>query len=98
MSVTTPILRFDPAAADAASDGEAASDGAAEAASDGAADGAVVAAPELQAATKMDSPATRVSPRERVRMFPPPNARFSVHDGLLPRDRVERRAAASCAA
>src|SRR3954452_1058508 len=99
MSVTTPILRSDftapeaaaeadapadaPAEPDASAepeadaDAEAAAEGAAaEAAADGAAaDAAVDAAggelPLLQAATNMDSPATRVSPKERVRMVPP---------------------------
>src|ERR1700675_5032929 len=99
MSVTTPILRVDVAAADASTEGAAAdasTDGAAaDASTDGAAtDGATVAPPELQAATRMDNPAARVSPRERVRMFPPTVRGSRVHDGLLPRDRNERRAAA----
>src|SRR6187200_3104637 len=75
MSVTTPILRSEVAAdADAAAD--AAADADAEAAADGdAAEAAGEAAgdelPPLHAATKMDRPANRVSPRERIRMVPP---------------------------
>jgi hypothetical protein len=71
-SVTTPILRSEVAGGtDAASDG--AVDGAVEAAVDGAAaDGAVDGAVEpvllLQAATRMDNPANRVSPVLRIRM------------------------------
>src|SRR5437879_1001554 len=45
------------------------------------------APPLLQAATKMDRPANRVSPRERVRMVPPLVRGPHVHDGLLPTDR-----------
>src|SRR5580765_2228958 len=65
MSVTTPILRFDPAAADglAATDGSTDAGGAtvgatdAGGATDGAAtDGAVVAPAGPQAATRKDSP------------------------------------------
>src|SRR6478736_609488 len=114
MSVTTPILRSECAAAeaeapaepDAAADSDAPADAPAEADPDAAADGAATEAaadaavdgaaadgdapPLLHAATKMDRPANRVSPRERVRMVPPLIRRPRVHGGLLPGDREGR--------